>query len=111
MSVAQACPKKGTLSSSEDETSNDVTPLGEGLGTKPTDDEPLAELATVFNEKAARKRRQHMIVRLTRKVEEMVLEDECVLRDVGPSVKTPGPTSASLATCSGRRQQTVQPPG
>ena len=68
-----------------------MTPLGEGLGTKPTDDETLAKLDTVFNEKAARKRRQHMIVCLTRKVKEMVLEDDCVLRDVGPPVETPGP--------------------
>ena len=53
--LAQACSKKGTLSSSEDETSNNLTPLGEGIGTKPTDDELLAELDTVFME-SARKR-------------------------------------------------------
>ena len=65
-SVALACSKKGTLSSSEDETSNDVTPLGESVGTKPMDNEPLVELDTIFTE-SARKRQRHMIVRLTRK--------------------------------------------
>ena len=35
MSVAQACSKKGSLSSLEDETSQDMTPLGEGIGTTP----------------------------------------------------------------------------
>ena len=63
-SIAQACSKKGTLSSSEDETSNDVTPLGEGIGTKPVDNELLAKLGTVFTE-SARKRWQYVISRLT----------------------------------------------
>ena len=72
MSVAQACSKKGTLSSSEDETPNNMTPLGEGIGTKPTDKELLAELGTGFAE-SDRKRRQYIISRLTRKVKEMVM--------------------------------------
>ena len=46
--VAQDCSKKGTLSSSEDETSNDVTPLGEGVETKPTDEELLAKLPPFY---------------------------------------------------------------
>ena len=74
-SVAQACSKKGTLSSSEDETSHNMTPLGEGIGTKPTDDELLAKLDTIFTE-SARKRQRHMIICLTRKVKEMVLDND-----------------------------------
>ena len=55
-SVAPACSKKGTLSSSEDEMSNNVTPLGEGIGTKPMDNQLLAKSDTIFME-SARKRR------------------------------------------------------
>ena len=54
-SVVQACSKKGTISSSEDETSNDMTLLGEGIGMKPMNDELLAKLDTIFTE-SARKR-------------------------------------------------------
>ena len=41
-SVAQACSKKGSLSSLENETSNHMTPLGESVGMKPTGKAPLA---------------------------------------------------------------------
>ena len=44
--------------------SNNVTPLGEGIGTKPVDNELLAKLGTVFME-SARKRWQYVISRLT----------------------------------------------
>ncbi len=54
-SVAQACSKRGTLSSSEDERSNNVTPLDKGIGTKPTDNDLLTKLGTIFTE-SARKR-------------------------------------------------------
>ena len=96
MSIAQACSKKGTLSSSEDETSNNVTPLGEGIGTKPTDKAFLASMFTGLTE-TARKRQQHTIGHLTQKVEEMVLDDDCIKSTAGYLVKTPGPTGASLA--------------
>ena len=55
-SIEQDSSKKGTLSSSEDETSNDVSPLGEGEGTKPTDNELLAEQGTIFTESAGKRR-------------------------------------------------------
>ena len=42
-SIVQDCSKKGTLSSSKDETSNIMTPMGEGVGMKPTNEEPLAK--------------------------------------------------------------------
>ena len=48
MTVAQACSKKGTLSSSEDETSNNMAPLGESIGTKPTNNKLLAEIDTIL---------------------------------------------------------------
>ena len=35
MIMVLACSKKGTLSSADDETSQDVTSLGEGKGKKP----------------------------------------------------------------------------
>ena len=35
--------------------SNKVTPLGEGVGTKPTDDELLAKLDTIFMESAKKR--------------------------------------------------------
>ena len=55
MSKAQACSKKGTLSSSEDETPNDVNPLGEGVRTKPLNHHLLVEPDTIFTE-SSRKR-------------------------------------------------------
>ena len=66
-SIAQACSKKDSISSLEDEISNNVIPLDEGIGTNPMDEAPLADTDTGFTE-SARKRRQHTISRLTQKV-------------------------------------------
>ena len=48
ISIAHACSKKDTLSSLEDEMSNDVTPFGEGIRMKPTDNKLLAKLDSIF---------------------------------------------------------------
>ena len=53
--VAQACSQKGTLSSSEDEMSNNMTLLGEGVGTKPMDNHLLAKSGTIFMESAKKR--------------------------------------------------------
>ena len=106
-SVAQACSKRSTISSSKDETSNNVT---QGVGMKTTYKEPLAKLDAILTE-SARKRQRHMIILLTRKVEEMVLDNDHVWVNTGCSVETPGPIGASLAwqPTSGRRPWPAHP--
>ena len=54
-SAAKACSKKGTLFSLEDEMFKNATPMGEGVGMRPMDEELLAKLDTLFTE-SARKR-------------------------------------------------------
>ena len=50
LSVAQTCSKKGSLSSLEDKMSQDVTPISEGIGTKPTDEAFLVGTFTSLTE-------------------------------------------------------------
>ena len=64
MGIAQTCSKKGSLSSLEEDMSNDMTLLGKGVGTKPTERTPLADKDTYFTE-SARKRCRHTISCLT----------------------------------------------
>ena len=57
------------------------------MGTKPTDVTPLVDTDTDFI-KSARKRRRHTMGQLTRKVEEMVLNDDHVWEDEGSGRNT-----------------------
>ena len=75
LSIALACSKKGSLSSYGDETSRNMTPLGGGIGSKPTDITLLASTST-GKIKFVRERQQQMIGCLTRKVKEMVLDND-----------------------------------
>lgn len=83
MSVTLAPLKKGTLYSLEVELSLDWTPLGEGIGTKPT--------------KNATKRHRHVMHRLAQRVSEMAIDIGYVEFPENRPVVIPGPTGASLA--------------
>ena len=80
--------------------------MGEGVGTKPTDNQLLVELGTIFAE-SARKRRRYVISRLNRNVKEMVLEDDRVCDDMSCPVEIPELT-ITIGTwqpvCHGRPQ-------
>ena len=75
VSIALACFKKGSLSSLEDEMSQDMAPLGKSIGMKPTDIALLASTST-GKIKFMRERWQQMIGCLTKKVKEMVLDND-----------------------------------
>lgn len=95
MSKAPAYSKKGTLFSVEDETSHDVTLLGEGVGMKSMNMVLITGTCS-GTMKHGKERHRYIMCRLTRQVSEMSLDIDCIKNPMDDLVETPGLKGISL---------------